>query len=468
MVKSENALKIPFLTTKKERGAYGLFFVGQNIFYMLIINFLQVFMTDKGITAAAVAAIFLVAKVWDAVNDPLFGVIIDRTKPKKGKFLPWVRASVIPITLTTILIFVMPDSISMGAKIAWSAIAYMLWDVSYTLCDAPIFALTTAMTDNIQERTTLISIGRLAAMIAALVVSLAVPLLYPNIGWQAMAIAFSILGFATMFPITRIAKERILSKKESAPSLGDIWNYLKGNKYLLIFYASMVIYYLTNTMQVVGPYFATNNLGNPETYTLLMAVTVFPMLIIAVIVPALAKRYGKFKLYILSIIWYVVFSVITYFVGYANQTILMGILLLRGIGLGFTSVLMFMFAPDCVEYGTFKTGDRAEGVTFSMQTFATKLMNGLSSALGMAVLALFSFKAGAGVTQSPQTLNGIWLMFSLFPAIGAVASLPFLAKFKLRDSHVQVMAQANNGEITREEALLKLPEEFRAEFTKQI
>jgi glycoside/pentoside/hexuronide:cation symporter, GPH family len=460
MKAEKTAPAIAFQTSKAERATYGLYFFGQNVFYIVVLNFLQIFLTDKGITAAAVATIFLVAKIWDAVNDPIFGVIIDRSKPKSGKFLPWVRVSVIPIGITTILIFAMPASLSLGVKIAWSVIAYALWDLSYTLCDAPIFALTTAMTENIQERTVLLSIGRLGGMLGAMIIGLGIPLLYPKFGWLATAIGLAIIGVATMLPVTRLAKERILSRKETAPSLGDIWKYLKGNKYLFIFYGSMVIFYLTNSSMTVGPYFAVNNLGKAEAYTSIMAITVFPMLLLAGFVPALAKRFGKFNLYVFSIVWFIAFSVIGYFVGYSNTGIFMGVLFLRSIGFGLTTILMFMFTPDCVEYGTFRTGERAEGVTFSLQTFATKLMNGLAGAIGMAGLALVGFVAGQGVVQSPETIKGIWFMYSIFPALGALLSLPVLWMFKLRDNYVQVMAQTNKGEITREEAFKQLPKEF--------
>ncbi|HMZ06234.1 MAG TPA: MFS transporter [Anaerolineales bacterium] len=451
---------INFQTSKSERTAFGFYFFGQNVFYILILNFLQIFLTDQGITAAAVATIFLIAKVWDAINDPLFGVIIDRSKPKSGKFLPWVRGSVLPIAITTIMIFAMPVSMSLGGKIAWAAIAYLLWDLAYTLCDAPIFALTTAMTENIQERTVLISIGRLGGMFGALIIALGVPMLYPQFGWLPTAVGLAIVGVATMFPITGLAKERILSRKEEAPSLQAIWKYLKGNKYLLIFYASMVVYFLTNSTFTITPFFAVNNLGSAEAATTLLGITILPMVLLAGFTPALAKRFGKFNLYAFSIVWQIVFSVIVYFAGYENYNLLLALLLLRSIGVALAGILMFMFTPDCVEYGTFKTGERAEGVTFSLQTFATKLMNGLSATVAMAGLAYFGFVEGSGAVQSPETLNGIWLMYSIFPIVGALLSLPLLAMFKLRDDNVQVMAQANNGEITREEAFKRLPEEF--------
>jgi GPH family glycoside/pentoside/hexuronide:cation symporter len=119
------------------------------------------------------------------------------------------------------------------------------------------------------------------------------------------------------------------------------------------------------------------------------------MLLLAGFVPALAKRFGKFNLYVFSIIWFIVFSVIGYFVGYANNSLFMAILFLRSIGFGLTTILMFMFAPDCVEYGTFRTGERAEGVTCSLQTFATKLMNGIAASVWLAWLSLVLLQARA-------------------------------------------------------------------------
>jgi GPH family glycoside/pentoside/hexuronide:cation symporter len=406
------------------------------------------------------AGIFLVVKVWDAVNDPLFGVLIDRAEPKSGKFLPWIRASIVPIALTTILMYAMPSYLSLSTKIVWCAISYILWDLTYTLCDAPVYALMTAMTTNTLERTTMVSIGRIGGTIGAIMISLAVPLLYPNIGWLGTAVIISILGLLTMFPITRLAKERVHDKKEQAPSLAEIWANIKGNKYLLIFFASMIIFSLTNSMIVVAPYFAVNILGKAEMATLVIAVTAFPMLVIAFFVPKLVKRFGKFPLYLFFTIWFIVSSVLIYFVGYSNTAILFAAMLLRGIGFGFVMVMIFMFAPDCVEYGTFKSGNRAAGITFAMQSFAIKLTGGLSAALAMFILSLYGFAEGAGAVQTPAAINGIWLLISIFPAIGALFSIPIFLQYRLPEKDVEIMAQANSDKITREEALKQLSKSY--------
>lgn len=114
------------MVTGKESAIYALYFFGQNIFYLLIYMYMNTYFTDVGISAAAVAGLALVVKVWDAVNDPIFGGLIDRIKFKKGKFLPWLRISLVGIPLAAILMFAIPTSMPMVAKIIWAGIAYIL------------------------------------------------------------------------------------------------------------------------------------------------------------------------------------------------------------------------------------------------------------------------------------------------------------------------------------------------------
>jgi GPH family glycoside/pentoside/hexuronide:cation symporter len=151
---------------------------------------------------------------------------------------------------------------------------------------------------------------------------------------------------------------------------------------------------------------------------------------------------------------------LTYFVGYSSTPVLLLMFLVRGIGFGFVAVMLFMFAPDCVEYGTFKSGNRAAGVSFSMQSFAIKLTSGLSAALAMFVLSLVHFVSGAGAFQPATAINGIWLLVSIFPAFGALLSIPVFLMYKLPEKDVEIMARANNGEITHEEALKQLSKSY--------
>jgi Na+/melibiose symporter-like transporter len=95
--------------TKREKISYGLYFMGQNVFYGLV-GYMTTYFTDIGITAALVAIVALITKVWDAINDPIFGMIMDKVNFKKGKFLPWLRISVIAIPVTSSAIMTACDS----------------------------------------------------------------------------------------------------------------------------------------------------------------------------------------------------------------------------------------------------------------------------------------------------------------------------------------------------------------------
>ena len=396
--------KADYMTTGGERFSYGLYFVGQNIFYVFIYLYLSVFFTDVGIPALTVAGIALVVKVWDAVNDPIFGGIIDGVSFKKGKFLPWLRISLIAIPIATVLIFAIPTTISLGAKIAWAVIAYMLWDTAYTICDVPIFGLVTVMTDNQGERISLQATGRVAAMLASMVVALGVPYVREAIGgWLPTIIALAVFGLLTMIPVCFKAKERIRPQQaEKGVSIKEMFKYLGSNKYLLIFYLALFISYSTNLASTLGMYFSRICLGNESMQSLLSLVTMVPAIILGIFIPKICKKVDKFLLYFWSTVAIVVLGVAQYLIGYANITVFMALSLLKGIPLGMTTMLMFMFTPDCAEYGRYKTGINATGITFAIQTFSVKLMTAVATALGTFLLAMAGFVEGEGAVQAAQ------------------------------------------------------------------
>ena len=144
------ASRIGYQSTKKEYVAYCLFFLGQNLLWGYA-GYIETFLTDIGIAAAAAAAILIVPKIWDAVNDVLFGYIVDRHMFKNGqKFMPWVRIGTSAVGITTVALFAIPEGISYTGKIVWFLVAYILFDLCYTILDAPAFAVTTVMTSNVQ------------------------------------------------------------------------------------------------------------------------------------------------------------------------------------------------------------------------------------------------------------------------------------------------------------------------------
>ena len=443
-----------YQTRPFERSSYQFYFIGQLISYGIMTGFLNLFMTESGIPAFVISGILIVAKVWDAVNDPLFGVVVDKAHLKKGKYLPWVRLSTVLIAVTTILVFLMPQTLKVPAKAAWVLVAYVLWDLAYTMCDVPIFALATTMTDNLKERDSMYVLKGFFTYIGALIVLVAMPLMYPKIGWAMTAIILSAIGMAFMLPIGYTAKERHNVTSEKEPTIKELFDYLGSNRPLLIYNGAMIVACLTATGGTVTNYVAIYCLGGEQWISYLSLMMVPPMLISIIIVRLLIKKIDKFTIFIGANALNILFSIIMYLVGYSNIAAVCTVMILKSLLTSGSGVLSVMFTADCAEYGHFKTGYRAQGMAFSVQTFTAKVTGALSGSIGMFLLGLVGFVEGSGAVQSPQTIHWIWLMWTLVPIISTAAAILMLVfGYKLPTHDATLMAKCNAGEITREEAL---------------
>ena len=459
-MEQDKTASLQYRTSKGERLSYWMYFLGENIFYGLIAINMQTFYSDVGITAASVAGILFITKVWDAVNDPLFGVLIDRFQFKKGRFMPWLRIALPLLAVSSIFFFALPGGASPTIKMIWATVAYMAWDASYTLCDVPMFILPTSMTDNIKERGQMLTMGRYFAMIGVTGASMLLPMVQKRLGWLACGLIFSAVAAVTMLPLCFKGKERRAVRPEKELSLKSMAKYVVGNKYLLLFYLSMFISGLMNFMQYVMIFFARYNLGNQDAAGLLSLISMIPMLLVGALLPSVTKRVDKFHLYIFSQLAAAALGVIRWAAGYENPGLLYGLFFVQGIFSGANNILLFTFTPDCLEYGTYHTGERAEGVAASVQTFFSKLVGSLSGPFAMLILAGCGFVAGEGAVQPQSALNGIWLCYSLLPSVGILLSVGLLWFYKLRDQDVQIMAQYNDGRITKEEADEKLAKRY--------
>jgi probable glucitol transport protein GutA len=272
----------------------------------------------------------------------------------------------------------------------------------------------------------------------------------------------SAAAFVFMLPICLIAKERYgtnaVTSAESTKqySLRDMIFYLGRNKSLFIFFGSIVIASLFNVAGAFGMYFARYCLGDESLLGTMSLVMIPPGLLVYVIFPFLCRRFDKFSIYFWASVANVVVSVVSFFVGYDNFVLFLLMRALASIATTTTALLMFMFTPDCVEYGAYKSGINASGIAFSIQTFTVKLTAALSSGMAGLVLVCIGFIAGENAVQLTGFNIKLWRAYILLPALGVLLSLPLLAKYKLREKDVELMTRVNSGKITREEAGLTL------------
>ena len=464
-----------WLTSKRERLSYWTYFFGQNMIYMFIYMFLATYLLLCGMDPVATAGVLVVVKSFGAVCDILFGMLIDKVKFKKaGKFIPWLRISLPFVLLATLLLFSIPHGFELGIKLVWFGLAYLLFDLAYALSDVPVYGLVTNMTNNQEERTDLMAKSRITAYSGGLLV-LMMGFILPSeaVGLSFTMIAIIIVAVAvlTMIWLCVYGKEHIGQdrSKEKSYSLKEMFKYFTGNKYLFIFFGGLFFFHGFNTAQGVLQFATFYLFDSALLATVVAALSFFPSVLISFFLPSLLKRFDKRKMILISAITFTALSVIIWAVG----PILIPHLILcvfRGFALGGVTVLQFMFTPDCAEYGQYKTGIEAKGITFAIQTFTMKLTSAISGALGIAILGMFGWQsvvaesfaelAELGVTQSASALTGLWTAYALVPTIGGALTVVLWFLYRLKVQDVQLMAQLNNGEISREDCDAELSRKY--------
>ncbi len=179
---------------------------------------------------------------------------------------------------------------------------------------------------------------------------------------------------------------------------------------------------------------------------------VIPTVAAGLFIPALSRRIDKFRLYYTTASAALILNMIRWAAGFENLTVYLILTFAASVPSGFTSVLMFMFTPDCAEYGCYMTGKSCPGITFAAQTFFAKLQSALMTALGAFILGMTGFIEGEDAVQAEGFADVLWNTGCIVPAAGAAASLVILRFYKLNDHDVQLMAKCNYGVLTREKA----------------
>lgn len=424
--------------TKKETVSYGLAGMGQNMVYVLSSSFLMIFYTDVfGINPGIVGTLFLVARVWDAVNDFIMGVIVDNTRTKWGKLRPYLFVAPIPIAVLTILTFTAPD-FTYSLKIVYIFVTYILWGMVYTIGDVPYWGLSASMSSDTNERTRLITFTRFMTMVGAGAGVVGIPLLVEKLGngsdkqgYLLTAIIISVIG-CSLFSLAYFnTKERVIPQKEKV-TLRENFNLLKKNIPLLLILFSSVLGFSRFMSQAAGTYVTKYNLHNPELFSILGGVLIASVLVAISITPMLLRYFTKRNLYILTSIFGAIMYFLMYLVGYDSLIIVLTFVFLSSLSMGFFNVLQTSMIADSVDYLEWKTGKRAEGLCYASQTFFFKLSGALTN-FTMGMVLLYTGFIKNSDYQFPQVYEGIFSLVSLIPGIGCLLSIIPMIFYKFTD-----------------------------------
>lgn len=441
----------------KEKLGFSFGVLGQNIIYGFFSTYILIFYTDVfGISAAAVGTMFMIARLWDACNDPMMGLIADRTRTKWGKFRPYMLFVPIPIAIITTLTFLTPD-ISYKSKIIYAYITYIGWGMIYTVGDIPMWALTSAITKDTVERTNVITIARIFSIFGIVIPAIAtVPLLkmfggeFSTRSYPIVAALYGIVCAVLMIGIFFSVRERVVPDKEKR-SLRDNANVIIKNKPLiLIIISSIITNSILNLRQAILLYYATYNLNNIDLVPILMAATMIAMLIGMLIVPLLISRIGKKNTFIVYGVGIAISSILFYFSGYSSEKHVIIWTLITGIFTGAPAILESAMIADTIEYAEFKTGIRAEGLIFSTQTFMAKFSSALSGGIGGLLLTIIGYVPN--VAQTKRALDGLHAMMTIIPAVAVLIGLIPMLFYPLTEKlHKEIVdkLELNKGDIDR-------------------
>ena len=420
----------------KEKIGYAVGDTASNLFFQTFILFLMYFYTDVfGLSAAAVGTMFLVTRIWDAVNDPMMGMVADRTNTRWGKFRPYILWFAIPFGIIGIITFTTPDLSSSG-KLIYAYFTYTFLLMIYTAINVPYSALMAVITPNSLERTELSSYRFVAAFIGGIIVQASTMSLVKyfgkgneSVGWQwAMGCLSGLAIF--LFLITFLTtKERVQPPKDQKSKLKvDLRDLLTNKPWLLI--AGATVFQLTfivirnSSVPYYFKYYVLdqqlNLFGRSIDLTFEVFTSVFLLsgsistVVGAILTKWFAKIIDKKNTYAGFLIASAILSTVFYFLPPQAAMLIIIVNILFSFFLGPVSVLQWAMYTDTADYSEWKNGRRATGLVMAASLFALKLGLTLGGAIVGWMLGYYGFVANQ--PQSFETLGGIKLLISIFPA----------------------------------------------------
>ncbi len=403
-----------------QRVGYGLADFGINLYFISVMTYLLYFYTDVfGLSAAAVTGVMLVARLVDAITDPIMGTIAERTRSRWGRLRPYLLFGALPLAVLAVLTFTIPDFSALG-KLWWAYFTYVGFGIAYTVVSIPYSTLTASLTTDHHERTVLSTIRMACAFAGGYVISVGTPNLVgwfdtEAAGYQWSMVLYAVVATAMLWATFGLTEERIRPPSKQRLSMGDSAKAVFFNPPLLVvivmFSCSMLSY---TVRQAAAPYFFKYNLERPELIGTWFGVTLPVMFVGLLLTPALASRFGKSGGILIGALVTIAAALGMHFTPYTEIELIFAWGCLMALGGTPLAVLGWAMLPDTVDYAQWRLGVRADGAIFSMSSFFQKLAKALGGAGIAAVLALAGYVAN--VEQSPASLAAIHGLMTLVPA----------------------------------------------------
>ncbi|WP_370826884.1 glycoside-pentoside-hexuronide (GPH):cation symporter [Fournierella massiliensis] len=439
----------------KQALGFGIGAVGKDMVYALVSGFILYYYNDiLGISGTFTGVMMMAARVFDAFNDPLMGVVVEKTNTHFGKFRPWIVTGTVTNALVLYGMFAMPASITGTRMLVYASVAYVLWGVTYTLMDIPFWSMIPAITAPGKERENLSVIGRSCAAVGYAVPTILTMLLVVRLGsgeregFSIFAAAVAVVFVVTELICVALVREKQTERQKSA-TVKEMFSALIHNDQAMVVVVGIIVFnaslYLTTQL---GVYFFKYDIGNSDLFSLFGTVGGVGQILSMVSLPLLRRRWGSKRILAgalgITIVGYLALFALS-MTGVKAVAPLAATAFVIYIGFGLATVLTTVFLADTVDYGEYKTGQRNESVVFSMQTFVVKLASAVSVLIAGVGIDLIGLDDTVAV-QSAGTLLGLRLLMVALPVAGLLFSIVyFMKKYRLTEAE-----NARIGEALRQ------------------
>ncbi len=431
---------------------YGVGAIGLDLSYGMFYSYLSYYLSSVlGLEEGFLLLITPLARIWDGINDPMMGTVVDNTRTKHGKYRPWI---LIGAMCNAVVLFLLFTSFGMSGLplYIYIGIMYVLWGMTNTMADIPYWSMVPSFTSEEKERNLVATIARTFSGLGQGIISILTPILCPLLssgitdekGYSASGFSrwAGICGIALVFfalICVLVTKEKnVVYGEKKKFNLKQIFDVIKSNDQLVVFIIFAMLsnagWYLTSSTAV---YYFTDVLGNPKEQSLFQTIGTVGSVLGLLVVPVLSKWFSKRQTYTISLC--------TAIAGYALMlitgpilnlpTVVMDICyILASVGVSSMFVSQTIFLADIVDYGEYKNGTRNESITFSMKGFLQKMAYTIQTIVLFGGLGLMSYNeqitAGLGINDT--TKSGIGIICFGAPMIFMLASLiVFRKKFKV-------------------------------------
>ncbi len=443
---------------------YGMGDLASQLIWTFVGTYLTVFYTDiVGVTPAIASTIILGARIWDGVNDPMFGAIAERTRNKMGRFRPYILYGAPVLAILNVLCFITPSAENMTAKVVWVTITYILLGMLYTVVNLSYGSLSMVMTYDPQERTDLNAWRMIGTNVGAVVLNVvSMPLLlhfsgvgdgrsYNAHGFFMVAILFSALALP-MFWLLFFKSKEVVQPVAGAEKvqLRESIKVIFTNKPLMCLFAIM-LFIMTGFFGRMGIviYYYIYIIHRFDLISLLM---MLPPLVTAasiLVTKNFAEKVGRKKMIVIGFVGSAICLAGVYFVDPTNIPLLIAFTAGYGV-FGFPAPLLMASVPEAIDYAEDKTGIRADGSSYAVVSLATKFGSAFGVSVGLIIMGAFGYVAHAEQTQ--EAMTGINVASNLLPAILYLVALIPLFMYPLnseKNAEIRQRLMAKNSKANK-------------------